>query len=163
MVGEDQAKATIRNLFGRHVQKESMHSDVWSVVMWPSRAAFCKFGRQMISGNCGKWLCRACQIECKAFNVLRDIFRTYWGIWARGCRGKPSRCVCCRPAGPICCADQHLDVSVGYRRAPSLAVFTSTFFFVSRQLIVCFQVQADIPLRPHLPFSLPFPSSIPGV
>lgn len=40
MVGEDQAKATIRNLLGRHVQKESMHSDVWSVVMWPSRAAF---------------------------------------------------------------------------------------------------------------------------
>lgn len=46
---------------------------------------------------------------------------------------------------------------------PSLAVFISTLFFVSRQLIICFQVQADVPLRPYLPFSLPFPSSIPGV
>lgn len=88
---------------------------------------FCKFGRQMISGNCGKWLCRTCQMECKDFNVLRDIFRTYSGIWARGCRGKPSRCVCSRPAGPICCADQHLDVSVGCRRTPEFGRFYFNF------------------------------------
>lgn len=141
-----------------------MHSYVWSVVKWPSRAAF---------------------LQVWAADDIRELWKVVVSYLSDGVQRFLMCCVIflghIQGFGLEVAVESHPDASALDQRVPSaaltniwmcpsvtgglpsLVVFISTLFFVSRQLVICFQVQADVPLRPHLPFSLPFPSSIPGV